>query len=511
MAAGAHAERHTDEHDAAGEGFAASQALFEQMVGWLDGEAAAGLTHAELEDRLQRDSRELFRQLLQDHLHLRALREERIDEVVDADGVARGAAEVDHARTLATIFGAVTYRRMAYRRRGRANLHPADAALNLPQEKHSHGLRGLAAVEACRDSFDGAVAALERATGQRLGKRQVEDLARRAATDFAGFYTDRAPPEADPADVLVVSADGKGIVMRPEALREPTAKAAAEEQQKLKTRLSKGEKRNRKRMATVAAVYDAAPAPRTPRDVLTRSGDDDYEPAPAPVARGKWLDASVEDDAAAVIADAFDEAERRDPDHARTWIGLVDGNAHQIDRLSAEAKQRGIDLAVVVDFVHVVEYIWAAVWCFFDEGDPAAETWVCDQLMAILQGKARQVAAAMRRKASRAGLNASARDNVDTAAAYLVNKAPYLDYPTALARGWPIATGVIEGACRHLVKDRLARTGARWSVEGAEAVLKLRAIISNGDWHNYWRYHLDKEHQRIHASRYANNQIPHAA
>jgi hypothetical protein len=496
-----------------GEGFAASQAIFAQVVGWLDGEAAAGLTHAELEAQLDAAGRQLLCQLLQDHLDLRALREERIAEVVDADGVTRAAVEVDHARTLATIFGAVTHRRVAYRRRGCANLHPADAVLNLPEEKHSHGLRGLAAVEASRDSFDGAVAAIARATGQQLGKRQVENLARWAAVDFAGFYADRAPPEADPADVLVLSADGKGIVMRPEALREATAKAAAEEQQKLKTRLSKGEKRNRKRMATVASVYDAAPAPRTPRDVLARTDHDrdDNEPVPAPVATGKWLDASVEDDAATVIADAFDEAERRDPDHARTWVGLVDGNAHQIDRLTAEADQRGIDLTILVDFVHVIEYVWGAAWCFFDEGDSAAETWVHRQLTDILEGHARKVAARIRRKATRAGLQASARTNVDTAAAYLVNKAPYLDYPTALARGWPIATGVIEGACRHLIKDRLDRTGARWSVEGAEAVLKLRAIISNGHWDQYWTHHLTKEHERVHQSRYANNEIPRAA
>jgi hypothetical protein len=151
------------------------------------------------------------------------------------------------------------------------------------------------------------------------------------------------------------------------------------------------------------------------------------------------------------------------------------------------------------------------VGCFFDEGDPAAETWVHRQLTDILEGNACKVATRLRRKANRAGLQASARSNADKAVAYLRNKAPYLDYPTALARGWPIATGVIEGACRHLIKDRLARTGARWSVEGAEAVLKLRAIISNGDWDEYWRHHLSKEHERVHQSRYANNEIPHAA
>lgn len=307
----------------AGNVFASSRERFDQMVGFLEGDGASGLTHAELEDQLEVRGRELLRQLLQDHLDLRALREVRRDDVVDAQGVARGAVEVDHRRSLSTVFGEVTVTRLAYRRRGHANLHPTDAGLNLPEEKHSHGLRRLAAVEASRGSFDGAVDAVGRTTGQQLGKRQAEGLAMKAAVDFDDFYATRPLPAADPDDALVISADGKGIVMRPDALRPATAKAASESTTKLQTRLSKGEKRNRKRIATVGAVYDAAPVERTPADVI--SGDDrGGEPAPKPTARNKWLTASVTDDAADVIAAVFDQAERRDPDHARTWIALVD-------------------------------------------------------------------------------------------------------------------------------------------------------------------------------------------
>ncbi len=91
------------------------------------------------------------------------------------------------------------------------------------------------------------------------------------------------------------------------------------------------------------------------------------------------------------------------------------------------------------------------------------------------------------------------------------NKAAYLDYPEALAAGWPIATGVIEGACRHLVKDRMDITGARWSVDGAEAVLKLRALRCNGDLDTYWQFHLDQERHRVHECSYADGVIPAAA
>ena len=189
--------------------FAASSTRFDGLVAWLTGDQAAGMTHAQLEERLHTEGLGLLRQLLQDSLDLRAVREQRLVEVVDAGGHRRGVAEGGHAWGLATRFGPVTVTRIAYRARGRANLHPADAALNLPVEKHSHGLRRLAAIEAARGSFADAGAAIGRATGVRLGRRQVEQLAARAAADVDRFYTAHAPDPA-PDDVLALSFDGKG-------------------------------------------------------------------------------------------------------------------------------------------------------------------------------------------------------------------------------------------------------------------------------------------------------------
>jgi hypothetical protein len=259
--------------------------------------------------------------------------------------------------------------------------------------------------------------------------------------------------------VLVLTVDAKGIVMRPDSLRPATAKAAATASTKLATRLSKGEKRNRKRLAEVGAVYDLQPVPRQATDVLAGEGDE--HPPPTPKAKNKWLTASVVDDAAHVVAGVFDEADRRDPDHRRSWVALVDGNNHQIDRIKAEASTRGIDVPIVIDLIHVLEYVWAAAWCFFTEGDPNAEAWVRQRTLAILHGRAVQVAAGIRRRASTSKLARPKRTKADECARYLVNKARYLDYPTALAAGWPIATGIIEGACRHLVADRMDITGAR--------------------------------------------------
>lgn len=483
--------------------FAQARECYEDIEGWLSGAEARAMTHAELEDELGSRGRELMRRLYQAQLDLRAVTEQRRQDVI-ADGVRRTRVETGHSRPLATVFGETTVTRMAYRAAGARNACLADAKLNLPEEKHSHGLRKLAAIESPRGSFGEAAAAITRVTGAAIGKRQAEQLAVRAAADAGAFYADRRPAPAGQDVLLVLTADGKGIVMLPDALREATARAAAAAKNKLAARLSPGEKNGRKRMAELACVYDCEPAPRTPGDIITPPGTPSpAQPADPPRATGKWLTASVTSDIPAVISDMFDEAERRDPQHQRTWIALADGNNTQIEAISTEAARRGVTVPIVIDFIHVLEYLWKAAWSFFEPGDPDAEDWVAGRALKILSGDAAQVAAGIRRRATTYGYQGKERGGADTCADYLTAKKNHLDYATALAHGWPIATGVIEGACRHLVKDRMDITGARWGLTGAEAILKLRALHANGDFNDYWAYHLRKEHERIHHARYA--------
>ena len=202
-------------------------------------------------------------------------------------------------------------------------------------------------------------------------------------------------------------------------------------------------------MAEVCAVYEVTPAQRTAADILPATEQERQGARQAPEAKDKWLTASVTDDAAAVIRQMFAEADRRDPQHKRPWVALVDANNHQLDRITKEAKKRKLKVTILVDCVHVMEYLWDAAWCFFEEGDPAAERWVQEKARAVLDGQASTVAASIRRKATRLGLEQAKRKNADTCADYLLAKRAYLDYPTALTNGWPIATGVIEGACRQ--------------------------------------------------------------
>jgi hypothetical protein len=482
------------------ESFQRSREQFESLVGVLADPETGQRTHAELEDQLSVAGRELMRTLLQDHVDLRASREVRVESVTGADGVERRAVEPAHERGLATVFGEVRVTRLAYRTRGAANLSPADAVLNLPGTKHSHGLRRLAAIESTRGSFQAAGEAIGRVCGTALGKRQVEELAQAAAVDVDAFYTAGQPEPAGEGEVLALSVDGKGIVMRPEALREPTRRAAASSSPPVPG-LSGGYRPGRKRMAEVGAVYDATPVIRTPADILA-DPDHPGERVEGPLARNKWLTASITDAAAEVIAAVLDEAERRDPEHTRCWVGLVDGNNHQIQTLSAEAKRRKVQIHIVIDFIHVLEYLWQAARCFFPDDDPAAQHWVSGHARRILTGQAPTVAAAIRRKATTLKLTSGQRERADTCASYLLNKQRYLNYPLALQAGWPIATGVIEGACRHLIQDRMDLTGARWGLTGAEATLKLRTVISNGDFDAYWTYHLTQEQHRVHYRHY---------
>jgi hypothetical protein len=490
--------------------FAAAEEKFRELVARLGDRESRRMTHSELETLIAAEGREIHRRLLQGHLDLRAS-EEQIQRSV------RGADEVERthhrrrARGLLTVFGLVTAMRMTYGGRRHGSLVPLDGSLNLPEELHSHGLRRLAAIEAARGSFDATVEAVERATGTRLAKRQAEELVERAAQDFDAFYDrpEAAGPAASEKDLLVLSLDGKGIVMRPGELREATRKAAQSAEHKLDRRLSKGEKKDRKRMATVAAVYDLAVQGRRPEDVLAELRPVRDVSTPRPRAKNKRVWASVEKTAEAVTSEVFEEARRRDPKIQRRWVVLVDGDRHQIARIRAEAKRRGLsrDVTLVVDFIHVLEYLWDAAWCFFDEGDKTAEDWVTERAFAILQGRSSEVAGGIRRSATKRGLLAEHRQGADDCADYLIAKRAMLHYHRYLRDGLPIATGVIEGACRHLIVDRLDITGARWSVRGAEAILRLRSLRSSGDFDDYWTFHLQTEHRRNHASRYATKPI----
>ncbi len=483
---------------------------FERMAAFVESPDAMAMAHTEMEQWLISEGRELQRLLLQRHCDLRAEAERRLAGVEGADGEQRQRAR-PRSRRLGSVFGPVTVWRLAYEADGVAALHPLDAGLNLPPTLYSYGVRRLVAEQAARSSFDEVVVEVGKWTGMTVYKRQVEELAQAAAQDFEAFYAQRSldATAVGTERVLVLTTDAKGIVVRPEDLREATRRAAAQQRHKLQKRLTRGEKRNRKRMAQVAATYTIEPFVRDAEDVLR-----EYRPVhevtknrPRPLQKRVW--ASVVQDPADVIEEAFCEAERIDPEHRLRWVVLVDGNRDQLRLIQQAARRHRATVVILLDVVHVLEYLWKAAYCFCVEASRDAEAWVTDRLRMLLTGSdPSHVAAGIRRSATRQGLRTKERKAADQCAAYLKNNRAYLDYVGALQRGFPIATGVIEGACRYLVKDRMDRTGARWSLAGAEAVLRLRALCTNGDFEEYWRFHLAQEQERHHERRYANGTVP---
>jgi hypothetical protein len=481
---------------------------FERIVRALDSEEVRSMSHSELERELEKQGRELMRKLFQEHLQSRGPGE-CAPPVLDSDGVERSRQRL-HERKLETIFGTVSVERVGYGNEGTKSLHPLDAELNLPDERYSLELRRRVAEEAAKSSFDETRESIEKSTGGHVPKRQLEELVQRAAQDFDAFYDRRqekpagGQPRQRRGSIMVMSVDGKGVVMRMQDLREQTRKAAEARKHKMGTRLSKGEKKNAKRMATVAAVYTITPFIRQPEELV--EGSHFSHQRPRPEQKRVW--ASLEKEPQELIEKAFDEAHHRDPEHRKNWVALVDGNNSQIRILHRLAKEKGIDLTIIVDVIHVIEYLWDAGRAFHTEAGVELESWVRNRLLQILRGKAGYVAGGMRRSATRRSLVAKKREAVDTCARYLLSHAPYLKYDRYLAQGLPIATGVIEGACRHLVKDRMEVTGARWSLLGAEAVLRLRALRSSHDFDEYWTFHEAKEYERNHRSLYADGIVP---
>jgi hypothetical protein len=490
--------------------FAAADQAYAAMAGFLRSKEASQVKHSELERELDGMGRDLLRKLLQAHLDMRQPGQ-AVEEVRDAAGTPLEPTAIQE-RSVESIFGTVAVSRTGYRTAGTASLHPLDGALNLPPEKYSLEVRRRVAIEAAKSSFDEGGKALEMYTGAHVPKRQFEELVERAAQDFEAFYAQRQAGDGagQAGSILVLTVDGKGVVMLPEDLRERTQRAASARAKTFTARLGSGRRLHAKRMASVAAIYTVEPFVRTPEEILPESGRQPTGPArPRPEHKRVW--ASLEQSPEEVIGAMFDEAARRDPGQQKRWVALVDGNLPQIHHLEQQAEKRGVPLVIVVDFIHVAQYVWKAAGALFPGQELEQDRWTRGRLLEILRGKASRAAAGMRRSATMRGMDAAERKPVDECAGYLLNNSPYLYYDKALAAGVPIATGVIEGTCRHLVEDRMNLTGARWSLTGAEAVLRLRALRSSNDFDEYWTFHEQQEYERHHASRYAENRVPDVA
>ncbi len=485
-----------------GELAAALAAPAEQFAGlaaWTADEAAY-LDHGEREKVIGQEGRELQRRLLQATFDVDSAREQRAAQVTSAAGIRHGTVEEGHGRGVTSVFGPVRVSRMAYRNRREPNLYPADARQVLPDDPYSLGMRALAAFHLAGGGFGQAQEVIEARTGVKAGRAQLTGLAEDLAAWTDDFYSQRArDAEEDlPAtDVIMMQGDGKGIAMRPEHRRN----AGKED----------GTRPGIKKMAEIVAVADFTPAVREPEDIAAPPAR--RQAHPGPKARDKWVSASVTESIEDMIAAAFDEADRRDPQRVRQRVFLVDGNKQQITAIETQAAQRGLKVPVLIDYIHVSGYLGKAA-AALHPGDPLSAGQQADgQLLRVLHGRAKAVAATLASVAAKTRARPRTRHldltDMDKAVTYLTNNHMHMRYDKALANGWPIATGMIEGACRFVIEDRFGITGARWSPDGAEVILKLRAVVVNGDLDDYMRYYKERYRDEHHLARYDEDTIEH--
>ena len=466
---------------------------FSSMLAWA-AQQAGGLDHGEREKVTGESGRELQRRLLEATFTIDSAREQRIGQVTSAAGIRHGSVEAGHDRGVMSVFGPVRAARLAYRNRREPNLYPADARWVLPDDPYSLGMRALAAFHLAGGGYGQAQEVIQARTGVTLGRAQLAGLAQDLAAWTGDFYEQRAAG-ADAglpdSDVLMMQADGKGIALRPEHRGSPGKGADAAHP-------------GIKKMAEIIAVADFTPAIREPEDIAAPPAR--RKANPGPKARHKWVSASITSDIPAMISAAFDEADRRDPHRTRQRVFLVDGNRQQITAISACAGERGLKVPVLIDFIHVSGYLGKAA-AALHPGDPAAAArWADGQKLRVLHGRAQAVAATLKSVAARARANPRTRHldltDMDRAVTYLTNNRAHMRYDKALASGWPIATGMIEGACRFVIEDRFGITGARWSPDGAEDILKLRAVVVNGDLDDYMNYYKARYRNEKHLTRY---------
>ena len=319
------------------------------------------MRHSELEKNLGVEGRDLIRTLLEDHIRFRGLGDLG-PSVIGSDNVERKYKQI-RSRLLVTVFGKIEIKRLSYSCPGEEGLCPLDAALNLPRTVFSFGLQKIIAYEIARGSFEDALDATLRQTGVKIARRQAEDIVLDSAQDFDAFYAQQKisktrKKSTSNQPLVIITTDGKGIVVRKEDLREQT-KLKAEKENKLKKRLTKGEKLNRKRMATVASVYQIDRYIRSVDSIVGELRSDKSELAktsedrPRPQNKRVW--ASIEKSQKDVIGEMFDEALKRDPELGKEWVCLIDGCRRQLRQIRIHAKGLNINVGIVLDIIHVID------------------------------------------------------------------------------------------------------------------------------------------------------------
>ena len=457
---------------------------FALLQAWLASSSTLQLPLHQIESQQQDKGREVQRLLLQAHLQHRGGGD--VGPAVRLPG-PDGEVLYSHrrlgARSLTTVFGTVEIVRMGYSRPGAPSFFPLDQALVLPARSFSYELQRRLVKAAVQNPFLESVHNIAELTGVSVSKRSLEEILPAAAQDFDAFYRQRSLAPSS-SSILVAAVDCKGIPMIKPGGAQPTP------------RLTKGQKANKKRMATVAVVFTRAPWVRTPEQIIEnlfpsrRRTRTDAPAAPRPENKRVW--ASLLKGKTAVIQEVAEEMDRRDLSGSMIRLALTDG-----ERALQIRVDNALKVTLILDLIHALEKLWKAAYVFHPEGSLEADLWVMDRALRILFGEVGQVVKGIRQSITKRGLSGAKSKTLNAVAAYLYRNRARMRYHEYLANGWPIASGPVEGACKNLIKDRMERSGMRWTEAMAEAIVQLRAIYLSGDFDLYWKFHIEQDQRRL--------------
>lgn len=463
---------------------------FKDLVDYVTGEASQSRTACEVELTLFRQLLALGAQLLRLFFVQRAT--VRPSEPIAPDGT-RLRYQEKRQTTYFSVFGKVRFRRHYFHAPGQKGICPLDAELSLPSRCYSDLLRDWAEYCTTNESYDESLRVLKRILGLSISKQALETAVQEDAVDVEAFYEQKAAPSPETeGSILVIQADGKGVPM----IRDQPADQPA--------RRGKGQKRTKKKESVVTAIYTIEPYPRTPQwmaDALMRDIEGNEEPErtstqpqrPAPV--GKEVRATMKGKDFA-LGRLVGRVDQREGEHIQQRAALTDGAEALQDRILSKFP----NFELILDIIHVSGYLWDAANALLGETHLDRTAWVKEQLLLILSGKTTAVIQTLESLVQGPTTSTAQRKVLNTTIGYYRRNLPYMRYDRYLDRGWPISSGVVEGACGHLVKDRMEQSGMRWTRLGAQAILELRAARVNDDWDAYQHFRRRCQHQRLYGS-----------
>jgi hypothetical protein len=381
-----------------------------------------------------------------------------------------------------SIFGAIPIPRAYYQAAGLPGIFPLDGELNLPERGYSYVIQEFSSRLAVKMSYEDATEILSSFFPVKVPIRSLESIVGDVCDEVNHFYEDRPAPQGCPAAVITVATvDKKGVVIRkPNASKDRPQPAPANP-----------DKPGKKKMATVISTYVTERHLRTVDDIV-REVSDEKSSDSRPKSRNKITWGSLTQASEKTVARLKKAVDQRLP-QGNELVCILDGERS----LWALVHAYFPTAFFVLDIFHVLEHLGKAALLFHDEDSPQARKFVTERLRMLLQGKAGRMIGGLKQMLSKHELSNAARHSLNQVIGYLERNRKHMRYEICLAKGYPIGSGVIEGACRNLINDRLELTGMSWTIQGAENVMSLRAVHINKDWNDFWKHRRQSERRRL--------------